>query len=145
MTQSLASRPLLLLTRLLLFSVLTGLSAMHVTAITSGAAHGSMPMAAAGPAHPMAAEPDLTSAGMMAPIGALSDHGLVEHGMGDCMLLAATGIALLGALLALAAARALRRSSPAVLAHACTSPCATSRRGPPRAPLPRVALCVMRV
>ncbi|NAE18323.1 hypothetical protein [Enterococcus hirae] len=161
-----SSAPALLLwlsRALLLVAVLTGLGAMHVLASGSGTSHGSMPVAAttstttttaeAMPTQTMTtgADADVASTATVpgmaqTPVrykvgrSPMGSHGLMD----DCILFAATGIALLAALLA-AAARLSRGALKVPLPHRLIAALVLERRGPPSWPQPRVALCVIRI
>lgn len=155
--QAPARGPLVLLCRvLLLVGVLTGLGAMHVVAPGSAHAMTSMsstarvvpaqPPAGAGPttqtaastAHALASS---SPAAHPAPGGTAGGH----TAMVGCVLFAATGITLLGALLGAAAARRRLTSLGVPGVRSLAARVLPARRGPPPPRRPRVALCVIRV
>jgi len=142
--------------RLLLVAALAiGLSAMHVLAGGSGqqhaqarghlsapvvpgvpSAHGAMAVGASTvDASPTSVSP--TSASQV------SDH--VHHPSVDCVLFLTAGVAMLGVLLAWAAARASRPSSWPADPWLTTVMASTPWRGPPPWRWPRIHLCVIRV
>jgi hypothetical protein len=141
--------------RLLLVAALAvGLSAMHVLAGVVGQqhaeAHGTLSGTMSGPSvsgvsgghghmlvgpAPAAASP--TSAAQA------SDHE--HHSAVDCVLFLSAGVALLGILVAWAAARALRPASWPVGSWLKAATAITPWRGPPPWHWPRIHLCVIRV
>ena len=128
-----------------LLAVLAGVTAMHVLATVTGPGHG-----VAAVSHLVISAPASPHSHGAAGVGVGAGPHEVgsgarggEHGaMGACTLLAATGLALLGALLAASTAGRAWLTVPdpsraALLRH--------SHRGPPGRRWPRVASCVIRV
>jgi len=135
---------------LLVVALAVGLSAMHVLAGVVGQqhaeTHGTSPASAmsgmsgghghtlAGPA-PAAASPTAATQA--------SDHE--HHSAVDCVLFLSAGVALLGILVAWAAARALRPDGWPTGSWLKTATAITPWRGPPPWHWPRIRLCVIRV
>jgi len=158
-----------LLRLLLVVAVAVGLSAMHVLAgavgqqhaethgTSSGTSSGSSMSGMTGghgyqlvsPA-PAAASPAAASPAAASPAAAsatstaqASDHG--HHSAIDCVLFLSAGVALLGVLVAWAAARALRPAGWPVGSWLKAATAITPWRGPPSWHWPRIRLCVIRV
>jgi len=137
------------LARLLtLLAVLAGVTAMHVLATVTGPGHGHPAVSphvvsASALTHGHGSESMDAAAGGDLEVSSGDRGG--EHGaMGACTLFTATGLVLLGALLA-AAASAARRGWFTVPDPSRLIFPSHAYRGPPGRRWPRVALCVIRV
>lgn len=139
---------------LLVVALAVGLSAMHVLAGAVGQQHAQTHVTSPGtlsssamsgmsgghghtlaPPAPVAASP--TSATQT------SDHE--HHSAVDCVLFLSAGVALLGSLIAWAAARALRPAYWPTGSWLKAATAITPWRGPPSWHWPRIHLCVIRV